>query len=509
MHDICRHQLNSKNLGASFTAALDEEDDQQQQQQQVPLVAGEDDDHAPSFRGGRSISHSSVQQEPQESAAPLWAAREQEQQEEAVQEASIHMHHNVFSAHRGASRPLFASEFRDTFYNVASEDPDGAEEESVVALQEEPVVQRAPSRARLADSNGHDNEDIPSAPTKPEEHVLPSPSLDLFEKNYDPDSSDVSFAQFSYLSNDGASDMEGGDQLTTPRDSKNDTLATDIFELKLDHGPSGFMSQQEEEEDVVDDDIHALVDEEDARRKESFGDEEIEEIICQEEEEEEEAPKKAERLRIDLDDVAHSLLTKEGAAAEPDRGGLREGTKAKGGQESSSSVAAAGQEQQQQEQQGLVRQYSEKQTERIRAKEGEIRRQHRQQRKKARLGLQAQEGRGGGGGGGSGSGSGADREQHQQEQQEQQRGQKGGTVDMLGAFPLPSQPPTAKTPPPSRQLWRRGKTRRKPVYDGVPDSPPGAVATRQGQGQQQGEEGEDMEEDEYPKMEWDHPHREL
>lgn len=471
--------MNAKDLGASFTAALDDSEDLELEHQ---LEEGE------------------WQQEDETVVQVLVDANARRKTLHEQKAALGGIGNNIFPAHTGAVS--FASECQKQIFEPAGEHPDDFEEESVVskgagksgwvsrrwASSHDGTSQRPQSdiitnnTALSTSTKAASPTDATSATLTLNDNVnakliLPSPSLELVENNYESNSSEVSLAQFSYVSNDtNSSDLDvEEDELVTPRNQKNVTLGTDSF--------SSREKEKDNEEDVT------------AGGKDE-GEDGNDSV----------ANKQPLGLKIDLTDMMPSLFD----------------TPASKEDEAPSQQQKNKQELEQGKKAPPPRvQYSDKQTERIRAKESQIRLQHRQQRKKARLGLQAQERL-------SDSGN---------LWRTLLPVESSTTDDTLSDLPL--LPASGITSTSSRHTpnssssrthglkphsqWRTGKTRRKPVYDGVPDSPPGGAASlslvrsgRQGDEQNSAEsstcwtgpggiEDED-EEDDYPdlQMDWNH-----
>ena len=399
---------------------------------------------------------------------------------------------NIFPSHAGAAS--FADECQENVYEVGNEKPDDFDEESVMSVRGKSLVSRPPpvlsrrnnsvtsvyhsdtntSDAKVDLANEIEDDSVSNTSIKNNENkelILPSPSLELHENNMETNSSDISFSQFSYVSNDtNKSDLDEGEEaLSTPRDQMNVTLGTCVSGDEVEEEVGG---EDNEMSDVSIQSDHDVTNE-------------------------------TPTLKIDLNDMIPILVDNTDRKEDDQEQEVIEEEKS----EHPSSMRKS--EKIEKKTPRHLVQYSDKQTERIRAKEGEIRRQHRQQRKKARLGLQAQERRGPGSGSGGGSDDLLPNSTH---------APSDNTEDTLSALPL-SQQPVPSTPSQSRrqpQAWKTaGKTRRKPVYDGVPDSPPGAGAgskwSRGGQEQHRAGPGgimvdddDDDEDDEYPVMEWNH-----
>lgn len=344
---------------------------------------------------------------------------------------------NIFPSHSGAAS--YSIESPGDCYHNAIEYTDGNEEESVLSMRKMNFVSHDKPNKSF-EHHGTINQVNDNIDT-----ILASPSLDLIEKQGDLNSSGASVDQFSYISNG----TEVDEQLDIPPGLQNDTLTrTTSGDEKLGSGKDMHDNIEMGDQFPKSDPLktsrsHSIVE---STKKSTTA------VFVEEEE-----------IQIKTDDRDKIFDSSKQLT-----------------QHQAISVKKA-----------LV-QYSDKQTERIRAKESQIRAKHRERRKKARLGLQAQENRGNGPllhGTNSRVGS--------------SDAIKSGMAAASRSGPVNS----------TLQSWRKGKTRRKPVYDGEPDSSPGVncfkICEITGTILEGGidhlygnDENGDEDEDEYPKMNW-------
>lgn len=305
----------------------------------------------------------------------------------------------------------------------------------------------------------------------------PALRVDLIEDDddrRDAHSSDMSTNQFSNISNNAASEMDASEQLATPRDRNNLTLASTGLGL----GGADRQEQNGAEDDVCGTEeggaAGAISEMKDASADgfKTGGSHDSNENG---------------QLLLDLGlvspikSIGEEIVTKKSL----EKSKIPNQHEGMDFQDYHGEVPHAVEEKR-----SLVVQYSDKQTERIRAKEAQVRARQRQQRKRARLGLQAQDA---------------------------QQNSPSKASSLRKDEPEHS----LNTPAPSlhqqqvveEHSWRRGKTRRKPEYDGVPDSSPGgsrhvmvqlSQATSGGGGARRVSmfHEEEDEVDEYPKMDW-------